>query len=270
MRKDTLKFLIVVFIILPILVATALFGVDFVLGVLFTLVNVFLILASSYGLLVAVNGIDYSRLAFSDNLAVKISEKINPSISLINLPAFDSTAIENSREPQKYSTSMEIPPEYRIWFDNPDGSCVQCSIGMVGMHMALPEWTYVLWDTEYGPAQRGGSYPSRVDRYAKARNMNVFNVTGNSYEDTRKWMVWAAKTNRFAAIGAGFRHFQTLYGYDPLSPTPWLVCNNNSTYKIDRYTEEGFRRLHMSSGPWVVVPNEPSSPKIPVVTEWWQ
>lgn len=171
---------------------------------------------------------------------------------------------------QEHPTSMELPPEYRRWFVNPDGSCVQCSIGMVGMHINRPEWTFVLWDTEYGPAQRGGSWPGRVERYARERGMRIFNVTGSSYEDTRKWMEWAAKTNRFAAIGAGTAHFQTLYGYDPLSDKPWKVCNNNSTYKIDEYTEEEFKRLHLRSGPWVVVPNEPSVPKVPEVVEWWK
>jgi hypothetical protein len=169
-----------------------------------------------------------------------------------------------------YATSMELRPEDRAYFRNPDGSCVQCSIGMVGMHINKPEWTYVLWDSEYGPAQRGGSGPSRVERYAQQRGMKIFNVTGDSYEDTRPWMLWAAKTNRFAAIGAGTRHFQTLYGYDPTSERPWKVCNNNSTWKIDSYTEDEFRRLHMASGPWVVVPNEPASPKAPAVVEWWK
>jgi hypothetical protein len=33
----------------------------------------------------------------------------------------------------EHAASMDLPPEYRAWFKNPDGSCVQCSIGMVGM-----------------------------------------------------------------------------------------------------------------------------------------
>mgnify|MGYP000675225982 CR=1 FL=1 len=170
----------------------------------------------------------------------------------------------------EHAATMDIPPEYRAWFRNPDGSCVQCSIGMVGMWNNLPAWTYVLWDTEYGPAQRGGSWPGRVAKYARERGMKMYNVTGTSFEDTRPWMIWAAQTGRFAAIGAGRAHFQTLYGYVPTDAKPWKVCNNNSTWRIDEYTEEEFRRLHMASGPWVVIPDEPPGPPPPKIVAWWQ
>jgi len=170
-----------------------------------------------------------------------------------------------------HAAYMELPAEYRAWFKNPDGSCVQCSNGMVGMHINRPEWTFLLWDTdEYGKAIRGGSWPGRVADYARARGMKIFNITGDSYEETRAWMLWAAQTNRFCAIGAGRSHFQTLYGYVPGDPKPWKVCNNNSTSTVDEYTEEDFRRLHMASGPWVVVPDEPAPAPPPRLTLWWQ
>jgi hypothetical protein len=51
-----------------------------------------------------------------------------------------------------HATWMELPPDYRAWFKNPDGSCVQCSNGMVGMHINRPEWTFLLWDSPYGAA----------------------------------------------------------------------------------------------------------------------
>lgn len=262
-----LKLAVLVFIVVPIIVAAILFGPAYVYGVLLTLLNIFVLLSFSTASPLITN-------ALNDQLAVNVVDgrlkNLLPTV-VVNLNHPDvEVQSENSDLSMQYATSMELPPEYREWFRNPDGSCVQCSIGMVGMHMALPEWTYVLWDTEYGRAQRGGSYPSRVERYARERNMNIFNVVGNSYEDTRKWMLWAAKTNRFCAIGAGARHFQTLYGYDPSSTHPWKVCNNNSTWKVDSYTESEFRRLHMASGPWVVVPNEPSSPKPPVLVSWWE
>lgn len=165
---------------------------------------------------------------------------------------------------------MELPDEYRAWFRNPDGSCVQCSNGMVGMQVNRPEWTYLLWDSPYGPAVRGGSWPGRVASYARQRGMKLFNVTGNSFADTRPWMIWAANTNRFCAIGAGTAHFQTLYGYVPADARPWKVCNNNSPQRIDAYTEEEFRRLHLASGPWVIVPAEPAPAPPPRVVEWWR
>jgi hypothetical protein len=171
----------------------------------------------------------------------------------------------------EHATYMELPPEYRAWFRNPDGSCVQCSNGMVGMHINRPEWTFLLWNTdEYGRAERGGSWPGRVAEYARARGMRIFNVTGSRYEDTRGWMLWAARTNRFCAIGAGASHFQTLYGYVPGDPRPWKVCNNNSTARIDEYSEDEFRRLHLASGPWVVVPDEPAPAPPPRVVPWWR
>src|SRR5207244_10304024 len=62
---------------------------------------------------------------------------------------------------EAHAASMELPAEYRAWFKNPDGSCVQCSNGMVGMHINRPEWTFLLWDTPYGEAVHGGSWPGR-------------------------------------------------------------------------------------------------------------
>lgn len=163
-------------------------------------------------------------------------------------------------------TVMELPAEVTAWYRNPDGSCVQCSIGMVGCHNNLPAWSTVLWDTDYGRAQRGGSWPGRVAAYARDRGMRIYNVTGSP---TFAWMEWAAKTNRFAAIGAGRSHFQTLYGRS-VAEDKWYVCNNNSTSRVDEYTPSGFRSLHLSSGPWVVIPDEPASAVPPVLVEWWR
>ena len=73
---------------------------------------------------------------------------------------------------------------------------------------------------------------------------------------------------RNTAIGAGSRHFQTLCGYDPKTGT-WYVCNNNSTHKIDRYDEAGFRRLHLASGPWVVILDQPPHPPHFELRKWW-
>jgi hypothetical protein len=162
--------------------------------------------------------------------------------------------------------TMELPPEVRKWYSNPDGSCVQCSIGMVGIHMNVPAASTILWDSIYGPKERGGGWPDRTARYSAKRDMKIFNVTGNP--TTYAWMKWAAKTNRFAAIGAGRAHFQTLYGWDDATDT-WLVCNNNSPTKIDTYTAEGFKRLHQASGNWVVILDYPPPPPPPKYIQWW-
>lgn len=160
----------------------------------------------------------------------------------------------------------EVPAEQRRWYRNPDGSCVQCSIGMNGIHMDLPAAYTLLWDTEYGRKERGGSYPSRVANYARLRRIPVYNVTGSTTWD---WMKWAAKTNRYAAIGAGSAHFQTLWGWET-DGNRWFVCNNNSPSKIDEYSWEAFQRLHRASGEWIVVLDKQPPPPTPRYIAWWR
>lgn len=167
--------------------------------------------------------------------------------------------------PAAAADMMDLPPDVRAWFRNPDGSCVQCSIGMVGAWRNVPAATTLLWDTPYGRAVRGGSTPSRVADYCNRRGIKAFNVTGDA---TFEWMEWAAKTGRFAAIGAGTRHFQTEYGRDQPKGL-WFVCNNNSTHKVDSYTNSEFRRLHLSSGAWVVILDGPATPPPPTYVQWW-
>lgn len=161
--------------------------------------------------------------------------------------------------------ALDLPAAVRQWYRNPDGSCVQCSIGMCGVDQNVPAAATLLWDTEYGPRERGGSGPSRVTSYAQRRGIRVWNITGSS---TFEWMKWAARNGRGAAIGAGSMHFQTLVGYDPPSGT-WFVCNNNSPKRIDEYTEAEFRRLHLASGQWVVVLDYAPHPARPRYVRWW-
>lgn len=160
-----------------------------------------------------------------------------------------------------------FPPEVRQWFRNPDGSCVQCSIGMCGVWQNVPAATMLLWDSEvYGPKVRGGSYPSRVEAYCDRRKIAAYNITG---EATWDWMKWAAETGRMAAIGAGSNHFQTLCWHNPKT-NRWYVCNNNSPSRIDEYDWEGFRRLHLASGKWVVILKAPPPPAPPNYFAWWK
>ena len=161
--------------------------------------------------------------------------------------------------------AADLPREIRTWFRNPDGSCVQCSIGMCGVDQNVPAAATLLWDTPYGSRERGGSGPSRVATYCERREIRAFNLTGTSTWD---WMKWAAATGRPAAIGAGSAHFQTLMGYDPSSGT-WYVCNNNSPARIDQYDEASFRRLHLASGQWVVILDYPPHPERARYARWW-
>lgn len=163
------------------------------------------------------------------------------------------------------ATAMEVPEPIRAYYFNPDGSCVQLSIGIVGQHMDVEVAKKLPFNSEFGPGIRGGSGPGRVESYARARGMRIYNVTGSQ---TFEWMKLAAKTGRFAAIGAGGRHFQTLWGYDPATET-WLVCNNQSPRRIDRYTDAQFRRLHLASGQWIVILDYPATAPIPQLVKWW-
>lgn len=169
-------------------------------------------------------------------------------------------------EPADPRLAVDLPADIRAWFRNgPEGSCCQCSIGMCGVDQNVPAAATLLWDTPYGPRERGGSGPSRVAAYCESRGIRAYNVTGRT---TFEWMKWAAATGRGAAIGAGTAHFQTLMGYDPQSGT-WYVCNNNSPRRIDRYSDEQFRRLHLASGQWIVILDYPPHPARPQYVRWW-
>ncbi len=187
-------------------------------------------------------------------------------LAIIIALAVASAAVAQEQSPPGTPYTMELPVEIRNWYRNPDGSCVQCSIGMCGQWQNVPAAYTLLWDTDYGPRVRGGSGPSRVESYAERRHIPVYNVTGSATWD---WMRWAARTRRFAAIGAGSVHFQTLYGWEPGS-NRWFVCNNNSPTRVDEYSWEAFRRLHLASGQWVVILDHPPPPPLPKYVDWWK
>lgn len=182
-------------------------------------------------------------------------------ILLIFLVVFLSSGFALTEEP---AYQMELSPEVRAWFRNPDGSCVQCSIGMMGVWGNDQNAASLLWDTRFGEAERGGSWPSRVSNYCQRRGIQAYNITGDITID---WLRWAGRTGRFAAMGAGSRHFQTFYGWNPETDR-WQICNNNSTHRIDDYSFSEMKRLHYASGPWVVILKRPSS-NPPKLVNWW-
>jgi hypothetical protein len=168
-----------------------------------------------------------------------------------------------SLAPVDSSQANEPPPPIREWYFNEDGSCVQHSIAIHAIRCNEIAASTLLWDTEYGSAVRGGSWPARVADYCNARGIKAFNVTGDV---TWHWLDWAAKTGRGAAIGADYRHFQTLMGK---SGKDWIVCDNRSPASVDRYDEDGFRRLHLASGQWVVILDCAAPPAAPKYVRWW-
>jgi hypothetical protein len=169
---------------------------------------------------------------------------------------------------------LTFPPKESVWFKNEDGSCVQNSLSMCGLWQNTPQATYLLWDTSYGPRVRGGSYPSRVEKYCDQRRIPAYNVTGST---TFEWMKWASKTNRLCAIGCYSSHFQTLlyFNADPADPRPWKVKNNwgvsgsDNVTRYNEFTDAEFRKHHNASGKWVVILKTPPPPARPKYVAWW-
>ena len=101
-------------------------------------------------------------------------------LTLIGVTWLASLPVASAQDQQ---LAVDLPAELRQWFRNPDGSCVQCSIGMCGVDQNVPAAATLLWDTDYGPRERGGSYPSRVAAYSQRRGIRIYNVTGqNTWE----------------------------------------------------------------------------------------
>ncbi len=193
-----------------------------------------------------------------------MKNRLLPLFAIASLAVLLATPLF-AQSPDAQRQMMELPSDVRQWFYNTSSSCVQCSIGHCGVWNNVPAATTLLWNTEYGKAVRGGSWPSRVADYCSTRGIRAFNVTVDATFD---WMEWAAKTGRFAAIGAGTRHFQTEYGRDRDAGL-WYVCNNNSPQRIDEYTNESYLRLHLASGKWVVILDGPAPPPPPRYVRWW-
>lgn len=184
----------------------------------------------------------------------------------------------NTIDPRKFAGPVsppdprllaDLPPELRCLFRNPDGSCVQCSIGMCGVDANDPTAYTLLVDSEFGPKVRGGSWPGRVGEYTKQRGTKCWNVTGKETYDA---MVWAAESGRRAAIGFKTSHFCTLMDtkVDSRGQRLWYVCDNNTPEQVHEYSDSEFRRLHEASGPWCVILDRPPPPLRPKYVEWWK
>lgn len=165
---------------------------------------------------------------------------------------------------------MQLPEDVRLNYKNyGTGSCVFMSIGICGRWANNSNAASCPWNSEYGDENVGGATPSRVAKMARERKLSIYNVTADNYDMMRRWFIWSVKTGRYAAIGAGGSHFQTLYGYNEVSGI-WYVCNNNSPQKIDEYSEKEFRRLHEASGYWAVFLIGPPASAIPEYVKWWE
>lgn len=158
---------------------------------------------------------------------------------------------------QSYSPSSPqdiVPTDQRLRFRNPDGSCVQCSIALAGVHQNVPAAEFLLWDSPYGPKVRGGAWPERVKEYCNARGIRAYNIEG---KETMAWIEWACRNGRYAAVTCGSAHMQTVVGMSADGQEVYVV-NNNSPQRVDTYTREKFWRLHTADGPgWCVILDTP-------------
>jgi hypothetical protein len=164
---------------------------------------------------------------------------------------------------------MDLPVETQKYDWNHDGSCVMCSNSMVGQYKGDWSTATLLWDTEYGPAERGGASPSRVAAQMKRLGVPVHNVTGRNFESIKPWLVYAAKTGRFAGIGCFSRHYQTFWGMDESGH--YLIQNNwpGTFGKPYVYSEPEMKRQSEASGAWCVVPSGPPAATNPNYVKWW-
>ncbi len=169
-----------------------------------------------------------------------------------------------------YEPWNDLAPEERARFRNPDGSCVQCSIGMAAAHApgaAVAPAEFLLWQTKYGPPVRGGSDANRVRHYCEARNIPAWIVTGHT--EARRWTDWALSTGRYAAIHYTPRHMVTAVGrvVDERGNVKYAICDNNSPTRIDWVDEATFGR---NFGSWAVILKAPPPPGRPAIVAWWE
>lgn len=165
-----------------------------------------------------------------------------------------------------FDPAATIPTDQRTRFRNPDGSCVQCSIGMAAVHHACKPAEMLLWNSQYGRAVRGGSSPSRVAQYCRERNIPVINTTQN----TLAVVDAALRSGRMAAIKVGSgrsAHMITVLGIT--GDGKYAVCDNNSPSRINYYTRAELARRHTS---WAVVllGPIPAPWRAPPLVRWWE
>jgi len=165
---------------------------------------------------------------------------------------------------QGFDAKDIVPASQRVRFRNPDGSCVQCSIAIAGVHHINANAESLLWNSDYGPAVRGGSGSERVKAYAASRGLDAWVIT----ENTQAWIEWALSTNRYAALSFDYYHFQTAVGMDDDKQT-FYVVDNNSPERVQKVPRADFIARH-SWGQWCVILKGPAPPPwiAPALVNW--
>lgn len=134
------------------------------------------------------------------------------------------------------------------------GSCVQASLSMVGAHHGIAAFEFLLVNSPYGPAETGGSTPSRVVRYARQRGVAIYSVEGS---ETIQWIEWALLRGCYVGITYGQAHMITAIACGEQGE--WFeVVDNNFPSEVRRVDRDIFIREHrIHGGGWCVIPQTP-------------
>lgn len=164
---------------------------------------------------------------------------------------------------------MDVSVAAQEYFLNRDGSCVQCSNSLWSSFRGDFSGATLLFDTEYGPGEHGGSGPARVAKYCRERNIPIYNITGRNFEEIAPALKWAARTGRFGGVGCFSRHFQTFWGID--ADGNWLVQNNwpGTFGKPYVYNDSEMKKAVEASGAWCVIPKGPPPAPNPIYRDWY-
>ena len=166
----------------------------------------------------------------------------------------------------QFDPQAAVPADIREQYRNQDGSCVYCSIGMMGVDMNNPNAASILHDSEYGQACRGGAWPQRVIEDFQRRGIDAWHVEGN----TKEWLQWCWRNGRTAAVTLTPYHMQWCVGFDTNSV---YVVDNNSPQKVDEWSHSSFWRQHEAhDGGWAVILKgpRPASWVPPERFPWWE
>ena len=134
------------------------------------------------------------------------------------------------------------------------GSCVQASLSMCGAHHGVPAFELLLQPSQFGPAELGGSTPSRVKNYAQARGVPIYSIEGS---ETLPWIEWGLRRGCYVGITYGRAHMITAVATAEDGSWFEIVDNNwpGEVRRVDRATFIHEHRIH--GGGWCVLLKTP-------------
>lgn len=175
-----------------------------------------------------------------------------------------------------FDASETIPADQRQRFVNATrpGSCVWCSIGMVGVDANNPAAEMLHFDSQYGKAMQGGATSNEAAAACRDRNIDAMVLHGSSSLETID-----AALDSGRAVGITWTphyrsgspaHFITALGRTADGAT-YYVCDNRWPEKISSYTRAEFVSNYGLDRGWCVIIKGPKPLpwRAPPVLEWW-